>query len=792
MLKKKLLLLLLVFSLKGYAQKKSPEINLAALDYHQIEAEFIARLNSLRAELKLNALENDNILKKAATDQSHYQKEKHFLTHDQKTKGKEKPANRVFFYNGTHDQVGENCIKIPLKRNYKSKYSKKEINVNTYADAGDALFLGWKNSPAHYNNMSDPDYDVYGLGFSFDKDSSYLYCTQVFAAKQFLFGIEMRSPADAYGIKEAPAQACSQFKTQQALNTFKNFQITIAEDSIFIRSEDAGLLKKFFSNPTDGIYFDLVQRKQFVCEKNNLMHGSPVHDGKMLAPVLFKEIFKRNRIKDGKNFYASVCKTPKQIKDGTASLNYGFVRNNFSCEYTFLVSTPESNLRMLDLYPKWVYIPDRVIQTDSFNGNLSFNLPFERGEVNLTEKKTQQLKQKLEIYKPFITHVNLQTYSSVEGNAQMNLKLQEQRASNIMNLVKTYYTDSLSIKTQATENWEEFFALIENTEVDYLSKLPKEKIKEKLRSKSLLDSLDYLLRVNRMARLNIGINAVINNDSDPYLILAAYKKSIEEQDSLKSFNQQNKLLECITKLQFESTDLLPVEIPLTRKFLPHLTNYLAVSIKNEELLYSNYARNLAIQTAKLDENYLPAKFNLCIVALKYMHEFNDTLLKPVELEQKMNACFKLGTPEDSIIVSHMWLNYSILSVYTNWERHLYQNIDKHLANVKKYYPGAQINENEAIELGLLFNMYSRQDWTCELLYPYLKNKSKNEDLLFLFNQTYASYNNGLLTEQEWEKLLKKAKKANPGRFYTWINDENYQLLRKPIIKKEFCELNATR
>ncbi len=68
---------------------------------------------------------------------------------------------------------------------------------------------------------------------------------------------------------------------------------------------------------------------------------------------------------------------------------------------------------MLDLYPKWIYQPDREIQPDSFNGDLSFTIPFERGQVTLNEKKVKQLMEKLEIYKSFITHVNLQTFSSI-------------------------------------------------------------------------------------------------------------------------------------------------------------------------------------------------------------------------------------------------------------------------------------------------------------------------------------------------------------------------------------------
>jgi hypothetical protein len=137
----------------------------------------------------------------------------------------------------------------------------------------------------------------------------------------------------------------------------------------------------------------------------------------------------------------------------------------------------------------------------------------------------------------------------------------------------------------------------------------------------------------------------------------------------------------------------------------------------------------------------------------------------------------------------MWLNYSILSVYTNWRRHLYHNIDRHLANIKKYYPGAKINETEAIQLGKLFNLYSRTDWTCELLLPYLKNKSKNEDLLFLFNETYASRKGNMIVNEEYSKYLKKAKKQNPARFNRWIDEENFQLLRNDLIKKEFCNNN---
>ncbi|MBL7913284.1 MAG: CAP domain-containing protein [Bacteroidia bacterium] len=790
MIKKLLLIIFISFSIYLSGQTASSEINVTNINYSLIESEFLNRLNKLRTDQKLTTLTSDNILKKAATDQAKYQNEKHVVTHNQTNKGKEKPQNRVFYYEGTHDLVGENCIKIPLKKLFKPKYKKTDIEVKTYADAAEALFLGWKNSPGHYKNMIEPSYDVSGLGFSFDKDSSFLYCAQVFGAKPFFFGIEYVSPPDAYGILESTPSVCSAFQTDDARKAMKSLQLVYDNDSIFLRSEESGLLQKFFNKPNDAIYFDILQRKQFVCEKNNLLHGSAVHDGKMLQPVLFSTIFKRSRIKDGKNLYAAICKVPKQLTNNTKNdqLCYGFIKNGYSCQYIYPIDVPSENLNMLDLYPKWIYIQSLEIEPDSFDGNLSFTIPFERGEVKLTEQKKKQLIAKLEIYKPFITSVDLQTFSSIEGSTQVNLKLQEQRAANIAEIVKNYSSNQLNFKTQVTENWDDFFALIENTEVAYLKKLSREKIKERLRSTALLDSLDYLLRINRTALLTVGLKAYIDNNSHPYLILAAYKKSIEQGDSLKSFRNQNKLLEYVTRSQFESKDILPIQIPLTKKFLPHITNYLAVTVKDDELFYSQFARNIALEAAKIDENYLPVKFNLCIISLKYLNIFNDTLIPLPELEYKMNECFKLGTYDDSIIVNHMWLNYSILSVYKNWTRHLYHNIDKHLLNVKKYYPGAHISEPEAVKLGLMFNLYARYEWACELLLPYMQRKTKNEDLVFLFVQTYASFESGGISAADWEKYLKKAKKMNPNRFYKWIDENNYQLLRKPLIKAEFCEI----
>lgn len=760
---------------KGQVQNSQTKINPQAINYTLLENEFMARFNALRVSLQLKPLTKDKILGKAAQDQALYQNEKHFVGHVQNIKNKESPQKRVFFYGGTHNNIGENCISRHLGL--------------TYAEVADALFNGWKNSPGHYRNMIDSTYELCGLGFSFDQATSTLYSTQVFAQVPYLFEGDMLSPPDAYGVKEAPDKFCDQFNTPQAKKALSSFGIMYQNDTLFLRCEEKELFTKFFNKAGDAIYFDVVLRNQFGCEKFNRLHGSPVHDGKMFAPILFSDIVKRNRLKGTKNMFAPICPVPKQYSKNKANLNYGFVRNNISCEYTYPIHVPSKNLEMLDLFPKFLYQPDVPVEPDTFSGKLSFTIPFERGEVKPSQKTRSILDEKLAIYKKFIRGAKLQTFSSIEGNSKSNLILQQQRATSILEILKDYYPDSLGIQTQGAENWDTFFQNIENTMFAHLKNRSKEQIKEKLKSKALLDSLDFILRLSRTAELTLDIKAPINNDSSPYLLLAAYKKSVENRDSAKAFILQNKLIEAGANLKFDTRDLLQIELPVTRQFLPHITNYLAIYITSKDWQYYTYVRNLVLEATKIDTNYLPIKFNLCHMGLKNMHYYADTLVKPSKLETKMDECYKLGTYEDSVLINHMWLNYSILSAYNNWELRQFDNINKHLNKVVKYYPGAQISEYEAVQLGLLFNEYARYDWTCTLLAPYLKKKQINNDILFLFVQSYSSLTCNSVNEETWEKYLLKAQKSDPARFFNWIDKESFQLLRIPIIKKRFCEIS---
>ena len=758
-----------------------------ALNWTLVQSEFYRQLNALRAEKKLNPLiPSDAVLDAAAFDQAHYMDSVKRLTHDQKIKRKETPQKRVFYYNGTHDQVGENCITFYIGKEMQVRSAKEPSIVRTEKDIATAMFLGWKNSTAHYKNMTAPGYDVAGLGYFFNKDSSQIYCAQVFGAKPFIPRKGLDSPDNAYDVKESLPSVCNCFNGSSWSKLAQETLLIQVGDTVYLMCRKLDQLKSFFNNPSDGIYLDFVLREQFVCEKNNLLHGSPIYDGFMTKPVLFKDLIKDNQA-PGNNFYAAVGVIPKEVKHLDYGLNYGLIKNGYSCLYVYVNPIPDKNLDALNLVPKWLDNPDLEVKPDTFHGALRFNIPFERGKTNVATTQKTELVKRMEIYKPFVKSVKINTFSSVEGNEQANLKLQEQRASVLKEIISGILKTDVNTQVEAKENWDAFYQEIGNTKFAYLEKLPKPKVKELLQSRKMLDSLDIILGSTRIAQVEVELSARVDKNSDPYILLGAYQKALKSGDSLNAFACQSRLMQYLRAYRLSNNDITSVEIPGNRKYIAHLTNWVGLATNDPQLFYTNKTRQMAQLYSTIDTNFLPLQFNYCIMALKYIRELGDTIIPIPLLEAKMKKCYKLKTSLDSMYVDYMLLNYNIMTAYNNYQAHRYEKIDKPLQEIRNYFSRHEITETEGVRLGLLFNMYAKYDWTLEILKPLLKQYPQNNEVLFLFIKTYSPSSADFMNESEYAALLSLAKKRDKARFMSWIDDECFQLMRKPEIKAEYCK-----
>ena len=146
------------------------------LNYDDLENDVLELINAHRKTLKLNKLEKDAVLHKAAQDQSNYMLTIKKLSHEQNNVNKKHPKNRIKFHGGENfNTYGENVLYLTVEP---KTYSKNDIAI-----LAERIYQEWKDSPPHYKNMISNEYKYASLAFAFDSKSKRLYATTVFGRK---------------------------------------------------------------------------------------------------------------------------------------------------------------------------------------------------------------------------------------------------------------------------------------------------------------------------------------------------------------------------------------------------------------------------------------------------------------------------------------------------------------------------------------------------------------------------------------------------------------------------------
>jgi len=574
-----LLFFLLSLGLTTYAQDGTTIIDGNNIDARLLGSLFLKRLNELRTQQKLNVLGKDSILAVAAEDQAKYMNKTNEVGHFQKTKDKENPTARVVYYKGTNDRIGENCEEIPLHSPFKDKTG-ADVTINTYNEAADALFTGWKNSKPHYHNMITPYYDVQGIGFSYDSATHKLYSSNVFGTKAYIPPKNFKIVDNAWGISAGTASLPDFFAKDMA-----NF-LHIKGDSIFLYYSLLDRFKKYIKSDNDGVAIDIVAREQFNCNHNNNLHGSPVFDGWMLEPVYLKALMKGNTYKEGTNeLYTYVGKIPSILKGRDIQENTILINNKHSVGYSYPVFVEQENLAMLQLDTYWDTVQGKMKDTNTFNVSINHYIEFKRGISKLTKSQLKQLLIRVGQYSKYISKIELHTFSSIEGSTEENLKLQKARASNIKAALTNYAHHTIEWQIEAKENWDAFYKQIEGTQYAYLKNYSKEDIKKKLQSTSLLDSLDVFLAQQRTAVLSFSLNGQYTNSTDINISRIALLDAVMHGDSAKAWLIQSQMIRKYKKGEMEIGDIIDNDIPVEKKYLPLLANIIAAKAVDISYMY---------------------------------------------------------------------------------------------------------------------------------------------------------------------------------------------------------------
>lgn len=789
-----------IFCLSIYAQDANSTVDLANLDENLLEQLILQKINAHRATKDLSTLHTDQILAQAAQNQSDFQAKIKRLNHFQPSKIMANPARRVFFYEGTHSTVGENCAFVPL------------LDNSSYETLAEQFYQGWLNSPPHYKNMITPDYAFSGIRFkadTIDGGKIRLFGTHVFGGVTSLAVEGISVPKDAYGILPKKEAFCKkELGRFDFITELMASYVFFREDTLFIGYSNLEEFKELISHSTDGLAVDIVARQQFPCKGANRTNGVAPYQGAMLRPILRTELLQNNRTKNQNRLISPLAVIPSELK-GNYQFNIITIKKKCACKNSHYLSIPHNDLPLLDIYPIW--------HTADSNNLIPFGtkeivqrVQFQQGQDTLKEEEWHSIIKHVKANKNNIQRVHIFATSSIEGSEKLNLRLQKERATYIKKRLAQLGISSSKVSFNTLERWDMFYNQILTTPYGYLKNLSPDEIRKEIsKDRKMAAKLEPLLAEQRETLITFKVNK--NGEYAKFKIneralVKKFEQEIKNKQLDSALVTQTKLIEGFINDKCDQKTLLQTKLPLEKEYLPFLSNQMAVELFfGEYIPKSVYIPNWGDPFLKVDDdfvirlrtlldmeqNYLPMQFNLHGFAIKFMRYTHssfiepDTLLRNIQFFNDSTIYGKFALNNDYII-QKLLLNYHLAGADYFFNKQEYGKRNESLLFVKNYFEQQGMDEGETVILAKYFNQNYRFSWAIDLLAPFVVNKnSQNEEGIFTFLQTQT-----LLQGDEvmlnYPKIWERSLRLNKNRFCRWGNS-NFQLLNGKNFKPFYCK-----
>lgn len=773
------------------AQTAKDTIDPRHFNYELLQSLYIDEFNAFRTSIKEPTVEPDPILQKAAQDQANYCTQKNLVTHYQSEIDKKyDPKKRVEFYHGNHAYVGENCLMTFLFVPATDPHTKKTATISTYGQLAKGLFQQWKNSPPHYQNMINSVYTHTGIAVSLYQNNQVLYATQVFACAPYTPPKNGLKYSDTtWGVKEHIESKCKPYGNNEYLTGILANYLIQYKDSIYQYYQDEKVLKEIIQGPRDGMAVDLVFKNQFFCEKANNLHPSTVFDGYMLPPKYRDEIFGHDLYKTEELLsYVGTIPPGAPLKD--MQMNTILIQNGMQCRYSYPVYIDRDILKDLPIYPQWCKaegtISKGVVDLDKV-----FLIPFEKNATKQDTFYFKKLKELLEVFDGAITSLEINAYSSVEGTQANNLQLQKDRADFIETFVKKNMKQEIAIKKNALENWPKMHEQIASSGLTSSFPDTTDESLRKTINKQMYDPLvSNWLDDQRVASIKIHLHKEYDDKTEArFMPLVLYDK-MYQGDSTQAIVAYSRIIEAYQSGDLSKHFLSAIDVPLERKFLPVISNYLASIIVQSDIFnYSSYSESYMVYMDTAEKkfgDFKPMKFNLTVYKThQYFHGQLDSVKEFRALGKRVDTLCR-DTVIDKKLRYQLKFNYNLSGSLFYLQHRLYKDMYKCFDTVKSLLPVATLKAQEAYDVGLYFNYFARYHETIKLLDMYLERYPEDEDLIYLYVSTGAAYNIDLDYKVDfyYEQIRKLSVKNRP-RLCKWFN-ANYQLLRQVDFKSKIC------
>ncbi len=616
----------------------------------------------------------------------------------------------------------------------------------------------------------------------------YLFFQQICNAQNENFGIQMRQP---YKLEAKNCKQCKLAFGSMAKEI--KFSIIRENSQLFFQVNDKEWFNQLFKNENDGIAIDIVNRYRYDC-------GTVVNEYDQLRGLLLKPVY-ANQLKSGlraarlQGYKVLVGTIPEELRTAELEFNILFIGNKTLCRYQTIYNLQAYPWDLLDMgmYLDTISYANNKIgePIDGFkmkNKILRFQIPFQKNKATYEKADMKSLYDSLKLTDFNIKSISIKAYASVEGSAERNAQLQNQRANSIVEALQSYQKPTIKTTVSTAENWVEFYNDIEGTEFESLKELTKSEVKTSLNA-SIVEYMEPILRHHRKAVVELDLikkdyYESVKNDE----LVQAFNLSIKAQDDVEASRLQNSLFNRLKYFEVSPTILDALEIPEQLNYVRYLNNRSAYRYQLDEsrILIS---MNELEQLQKLDPDNKRVNYNL--VAMKFkMWRFKMLAIDRAEFLKEIKDLERFGVEEN--LIQRMLINFHIIKCERDLQNKDYESKDESVEYIYDSYKFIKLSDLDYFSLAQFLSYYANTEWAAELLSDKVQAIDVDENLLFYYlNLTLV--NTTLTKTDAYRTIMLNASIMNQKRYCRLFDavekgGVTFQLLEDIYLRKGYCEL----
>lgn len=685
-----------------------------------------------------------------------------------------------------------------------SPVSKGRDNYKT-AEVAKVIWTRWENNKKDKEILLKPQYMLIGIKCVMQKDGKKIVATAVFGGyDSFNTGAKMKKELAVPFNTKSKKLLTPDAKSCKSCEKWKNYDVLqkglkVENGKIYLEYANLKDLKRLLKKTKDGLAVDVVQKSQYEKADYNIVDNNFQNKGIMGKVIAKDQVFAKNLIKPDPKAKKKVKINKLKIEmgkfnpkiTGPYELNLIVVQDGHVCKTvtrSYLEKGDQESSTPVGIIPADSTVGLKpAFEPKSESSILNFTIPFEKNKSEFKPEDVAPFIKALNEPDFMIDGLYIYAYSSIEGDAAANAKLQRKRAESVTNVLQSMQKNKITPNIETKDSWALFELEMEDGKYADLVKLGKEKAIKKINNDgALLNELEPVLAKQRFAQMVMDVTYDISGDKEQKFTTVSFNRAIKAN----KMSQAYKIMEYAStqKIAKKYTEdvLDSFKIPENPQFINLLNNkayynYLANSSIVDEDDYAEFKR-----LEKIDPASDVVRFNRIFCSIK-IDSTIGTGPEQGKMQQEIDALYKAKINKKLVDGLNIEWQFKIIESLDTTEG-ADAKIEACINKIKGFYNFKDASWQNALKLAYVFTRGKDYKFSSTVLEPFLKVENVSEDLLFSYI-SIASHLPEKFYSRVFSDALHKAKEKNPERYCKLFGDPymSFQVLDNPNAKKDYRE-----